>query len=78
VRGTGPAIIATTAVLVAGFLSMLTSGLVAIRDMGLVATVALTGALLADLILLPALLATGAALRGSASVRALLIGKLPR
>ena len=34
--------------------------------------------LLADLILLPALLATGAALRGSASVRALLIGKLPR
>jgi hypothetical protein len=69
VRGTGPALIATTAALIAGFLSMLTSGLVAIRDMGLVAAVALTGALAADLILLPALLATSETIRASSSMR---------
>ncbi len=70
VRGTGPALIATTAVLVAGFLSMLTSGLVAIRDMGLVAAVALTGALLADLLLLPTLIGMAGVVRpGSRELR---------
>ncbi len=69
VRGTGPALIATTAVLIAGFLSMLTSGLVAIRDMGLVAAVALTGALLADLLLLPALLAIFGDIGKASSIR---------
>lgn len=51
----GVALTATTLVLVAGFLSMLTSDLAAIRDMGVVAAIALTAALLADLLLLPAL-----------------------
>lgn len=53
-RHTGPALMATTAVMAIGFLSMLSSGLVAIRDMGLVATVTLLTALFADLVLLPA------------------------
>ena len=51
---TGPALIATTGVLAAGFLSMLTSGLVAIRDMGVVAVLTLLAALFADLFVLPA------------------------
>jgi len=54
---TGPALIATTAVLTVGFLSMLSSGLVAIRDMGMVATVTLIAALFSDLLLLPAQIA---------------------
>ena len=52
----GPALIATTLVLTAGFMSMTTSGLIAIRDMGVVATVTVGAALFADLLLLPALL----------------------
>jgi uncharacterized protein len=53
--GTGTAIAQTTLVLVVGFLSMLSSDLLAIREMGLVAAVALTVALLADLVFAPAL-----------------------
>lgn len=50
-----PALTATTVVLVAGFGSMLTSQIAAIRDMGVVAAVALTTALAADLLIVPAL-----------------------
>lgn len=51
----GGPLLLTTVVLVAGFLSMRLNGLVAIRDMGLVASVTLTVAFLADIYLLPAL-----------------------
>ncbi len=54
-RGTGRAVIFTTLVLVGGFLSMLSNQLLAIRDMGLVAAVTIIGAMLADLLFLPAL-----------------------
>jgi predicted RND superfamily exporter protein len=53
-RGTGRAVIFTTLALVGGFLSMLTNQLLAIRDMGLVAAVTILGAMLADLLFLPA------------------------
>ncbi len=53
-RGTGRAIVFTTAALIAGFLSMLANDLLAIRDMGLVAAVTIAGAMIADLLLLPA------------------------
>jgi predicted RND superfamily exporter protein len=56
---------ATTAVLAIGFLSMLSSGLVAIRDMGLVATVTLLTALFADLVLLPAQIILVRRIRGA-------------
>ncbi len=64
-RHTGPALMATTAVLAIGFLSMLSSGLVAIRDMGLVATVTLLTALFADLVLLPAQIILVRRIRGA-------------
>lgn len=54
-QGTGRAIIFTTLALVGGFLSMLSNQLLAIRDMGLVAAVTIIGAMLADLLFLPAL-----------------------
>lgn len=53
-HGTGRAIVFTTLALVGGFLSMMGNELLAIRDMGLVAAVAFTAAMLADLLLLPA------------------------
>ena len=53
-QGTGRAVIYTTIAFVAGFLSMLTNQLLVIRDMGLVAAVTFVGALVADLLLLPA------------------------
>ncbi len=54
-RGTGRAVVFTTLALVGGFLSMMSNDLLAIRDMGLVAAVTIAGAMLADLLLLPAL-----------------------
>jgi predicted RND superfamily exporter protein len=54
-RGTGRAVIFTTLALVGGFLSMLSNQLLAIRDMGLVAAVTISGAMFADLLILPAL-----------------------
>lgn len=54
-RGTGRAVIFTTLALVGGFLSMMSNQLLAIRDMGLVAAVTITGAMLADILFLPAL-----------------------
>ena len=53
-RGTGRAVLFTTIALIGGFLSMLTNDLLAIRDMGLVAAVTIFGAMLADLLFLPA------------------------
>jgi hypothetical protein len=53
-RSTGRAVIFTTLALVGGFLSMLSNELLAIRDMGIVAAVTFLGAMLADLLLLPA------------------------
>ncbi len=53
-RGTGRAVLFTTLALVAGFLSMLANDLLAIRDMGLVAAVTIAGAMIADLVVLPA------------------------
>jgi uncharacterized protein len=53
--GTGRAVIYSTLALVAGFLSMMTNQLLAIRDMGLVAAVTFVSCLLADLLLLPAI-----------------------
>lgn len=55
IAGVGGALVYTTIVLVLGFLSMLSNDLLAIRDMGMVAAATLTIALLADLILAPAL-----------------------
>jgi predicted RND superfamily exporter protein len=52
---TGKAIVLTTLVLVVGFLTMLSNDLVAIRDMGMVAAVTILAALVADLIVTPAL-----------------------
>ncbi|MEE8306442.1 MAG: MMPL family transporter [Gammaproteobacteria bacterium] len=52
---TGKAIVLTTLVLVVGFLTMLSNELVAIRDMGMVAAVTILAALVADLIVTPAL-----------------------
>jgi uncharacterized protein len=52
-RETGLSLILTTLVLSVGFLSMLSNDLAAIRDMGVVATVAIVTALLADLYVLP-------------------------
>ena len=52
--GTGRAIVFTTVVLIAGFVSMLANDLIAIQDMGLVAAVTIFAALVADLILAPA------------------------
>lgn len=53
-KGTGRAVVFTTLALVGGFLSMLSNELLAIRDMGLVAAVTIFGAMLADLLFLPA------------------------
>lgn len=62
-RGTGRAVVFTTLALVGGFMSMLGNDLLAIRDMGIVAAVTILAAMLADLVLLPAVYV---ALRGLA------------
>jgi hypothetical protein len=54
-RSTGRAVIYTTFAMVGGFLSMMSNQLLAIRDMGIVAAVTFMAAMLADLLLLPAL-----------------------
>ncbi|WOH39046.1 MMPL family transporter [Thalassotalea fonticola] len=53
----GKGVIYTTFALVAGFLSMLSNQLIAINDMGVIASVTFVAALLADILLLPALYA---------------------
>ena len=66
-RGTGRAVVFTTLALIGGFLSMLSNDLLAIRDMGLVAAVTIFGAMLADLLFLPAVFVAlgGAEVRGT-------------
>ena len=54
-HSTGRAVVFTTLALIGGFLSMLSNELLAIRDMGIVAAVTFLGAMLADLLLLPAM-----------------------
>ncbi|WNC73462.1 MMPL family transporter [Thalassotalea psychrophila] len=51
----GKGVMYTTLALVAGFLSMLSNQLIAINDMGVIASVTFVAALLADILLLPAL-----------------------
>jgi predicted RND superfamily exporter protein len=55
----GPAMICTTVVLMLGFLSMLWNDLLALRDMGMVGAFTLGVALLAELLLVPALFVLG-------------------
>jgi hypothetical protein len=56
-HGTGRAVLFTTLAIVGGFLSMMSNKLLAIHDMGIVAAVTFTGALIADLLVLPAVYA---------------------
>jgi hypothetical protein len=56
-HGTGRAVFFTTLAIVGGFLSMMSNKLLAIHDMGIVAAVTFTGALIADLLVLPAVYA---------------------
>jgi hypothetical protein len=55
-RDIAPAMVATTATACVGFLALATSEFVPIRDFGLLATVAMAAALVADLVVLPAML----------------------
>ena len=59
----GEAVIATAVALALGFLSMLTSPFPAISNLGLLCALAIVGATLADLVLLPALIAAAATAR---------------
>jgi predicted RND superfamily exporter protein len=54
----GEAVLATAAALSLGFLSMMTSPMATVADMGLLCAIAIVGATAADLIVLPALIAT--------------------
>jgi predicted RND superfamily exporter protein len=56
--GVGQAVIATAVALALGFLSMMTSPMASVADMGLLCAIAILGATLADLLILPALIAT--------------------
>ncbi len=50
---TGRAILLTSVILVAGFASMMTSEVLGLRDMGIIGSVALIAALVADVLLAP-------------------------
>jgi predicted RND superfamily exporter protein len=69
-HGTGRAVVFTTIALIGGFLSMLANDLLAIRDMGLVAAVTIAGAMLADLLILPAIYVLSGGTRSAAKVLA--------
>ena len=58
ISGVGEAVIATAVALALGFLSMLTSPMSTVADMGLLCAIAILGATAADLLMLPALIAT--------------------
>jgi hypothetical protein len=64
ISGVGEAVIATAIALSLGFLSMTTSPMASVADMGLLCAIAIIGATLADLLVLPALIATVAEWRG--------------
>jgi hypothetical protein len=63
ISGVGEAVIATSTALALGFLSMMTSPMASVADMGLLSAVAIIGATVADLLILPALIATVAGWR---------------
>lgn len=56
ITGVGEPVIATAIALSLGFLSMIVSPMASVADMGLLCAIAITGATLADLLLLPALI----------------------
>jgi len=58
ISGVGEAVIATAVALALGFLSMMTSPMSTVADMGLLCAIAILGATAADLLMLPALIAT--------------------
>jgi uncharacterized protein len=58
ISGVGEAVIATAVALALGFLSMMTSPMATVADMGLLCAIAILGATAADLLILPALIAT--------------------
>jgi predicted RND superfamily exporter protein len=58
ISGVGEAVIATSIALALGFLSMTTSPMATVADMGLLCAIAIIGATVADLLMLPALIAT--------------------
>jgi uncharacterized protein len=58
ISAVGEAVIATALALALGFLSMLASPMASVADMGLLCAIAILGATLADLLILPALIAT--------------------
>jgi hypothetical protein len=63
ISGVGEAVIATSIALALGFLSMMTSPMSTVADMGLLCAIAILGATAADLLMLPALIATVAGWR---------------
>jgi predicted RND superfamily exporter protein len=58
IAAVGEAVIATAIALALGFLSMMASPMASVADMGLLCAIAIIGATLADLLVLPALIAT--------------------
>jgi predicted RND superfamily exporter protein len=64
IAGVGEAVIATALALSLGFLSMIASPMASVADMGLLCAIAILGATLADLLVLPALIATVAEWKG--------------
>jgi len=64
ISGVGEAVVATAIALSLGFLSMMTSPFPSISNIGLLGAIAIVGATLADLLVLPALIATVAEWRG--------------
>jgi predicted RND superfamily exporter protein len=63
ISGVGEAVIATAFALSLGFLSMMTSPMATVADMGLLCAIAILGATAADLLILPALVSTVASWR---------------
>jgi predicted RND superfamily exporter protein len=64
ISGVGEAVITTAVALSLGFLSMMTSPMATVADMGLLCAIAILGATAADLLILPALIAAVADWRG--------------
>jgi predicted RND superfamily exporter protein len=64
ITGVGEPVIATAIALCLGFASMVVSPMASVADMGLLCAIAIAGATLADLLLLPALIATMSRWRG--------------
>jgi predicted RND superfamily exporter protein len=67
ISGVGEAVIATALALALGFLSMMTSPFPSISNIGLLGAISILGATVADLLILPALIAVVASWRGFAA-----------